>query len=64
MGLTTDLRDQLNCRNVKQLKALAKENGINLSCPKKADLVDSLYKKISNDRAKERRKRRKRLRGY
>ena len=64
MGLTTDLRDQLNCRNVKQLKQLAKENGIDLSCPKKADLVDALYKKISDDRAKERRKRRKRLRGY
>ena len=62
MGLTTDLRGQLNCRKVKELKELAKENDIKLSRPKKADLVDALYKKISSDREKERKRRRKRLR--
>ena len=53
------LRDQLTCHKVKELKPLAREKGITPGKLRKTDLVDALYKKISNDRAKERRKRRK-----
>ena len=53
------LRDQLTCHKVKELKPLAREKGITPGKLRKADLVDALYTKISKDRAKERRKRRK-----
>ena len=53
------LKQRIACRTKKELIPIAREKGITPGKLKKAELVDSLYEKISKDRAKEKRKRRR-----
>ena len=52
-------KEQLNCQKMKNLKPLARGKGITPGKLRKAELVDALYTKMTNDRAKSNRKRRK-----